>query len=264
MLTVAKNQIKVMLLSVKYNIMREMTNRVTFLTNVCFMILNNACFIIQWILLFHLRTDIGGFSLNDVMVLWGFAASTYGLSHIFFQRAFELPGLIMNGKLDSFLVQPKSVLLSVISSGTNPSAIGDFLYGYLVIIFFKFSIINLLLFTILSILGAFIFTGFSVIIGSISFWIIRGDLLSENITHITILFSTYPDTIFKGLVRLLFYSILPVGFYIYMPMKILLHFNIYYFLCVVGVCILIILLAFFIFYRGLKRYTSSSLMSARI
>ena len=38
MLTVVKNQMRVCALSVKYNIMREMVNKVTFLTNVGFMV----------------------------------------------------------------------------------------------------------------------------------------------------------------------------------------------------------------------------------
>lgn len=264
MLTAAKNQTKVILLSVKYNIMREMTNRATFLTNVGFMVLNNATFIIQWLLLFHLKKSIGGYNLDDIMVLWGFAASTYGLSHIFFQQAYGLPGLIMNGKLDSFLVQPKNVLLSVISSGTNSSAIGDLIYGYLVIIIFNFSLTHLILFTVLSILGALSMTAFVVITGSISFWIVRGDMVAENLYNIMIHFSTYPDTIFKEGIRLFLYTVVPVGFVIYLPMKIVLHFNLLFLLAVVGFTGLIILIAFFIFYKGLKRYTSSSLMVARI
>lgn len=264
MLTEVKNQIKVILLSVRYNIMREMTNQVTFLTNVSFMILNNATFIIQWIILFHLKKRIGGYDLGDIMILWGFAASTYGLSHIFFQRAYELSGIIMNGKLDSFLVQPKSVLLSVISSGTNSSAIGDLLYGYLVLIIFNFSIWNLLMFTLLSILGALIMTAFVVITGSIAFWIVRGDMIADNLNNTLICFSTYPDTIFKGMVRLLLYTVVPVGFIIYLPTTIILHFSILSLLAVTGVTILITFLAFFVFYRGLRRYTSSSLMIARI
>lgn len=264
MLTEAKNLMKVILLSVKYNIMREMTNRTTFLTNIGFMILNNASFIIQWIILFQLKANIGGLRLDDVMLLWGLAASSYGLSHILFQRAFELPGLILNGKLDSFLVQPKSVLLCVIASGTNTSAIGDLLYGYLVFILFKFSILNLLLFTLFSILGALILTGFSVITGSISFWITRGDLLADNINHITILFSTYPDSIFKGFVRLLLYTVIPIGFVVYLPMNILLHFNLFYLLAVMGFSVFMTSAAFLIFYRGLRKYTSGSLMVARI
>ena len=38
MLTVVKNQIKVMILSVKYNIMMQMVNKVTFITNILFML----------------------------------------------------------------------------------------------------------------------------------------------------------------------------------------------------------------------------------
>lgn len=264
MLTAVKNQVRVILLSVKYNIMREMTNRVTFLTNVGFMILNNASFIIQWLLLFQLKKNIGGYALNDVMVLWGFAASTYGLSHILFQRAYELSGIIMNGKLDSFLVQPKNVLLSVISSGTNTSAIGDLIYGYLVLIIFRFSIINLILFTFLSILGTLVMTAFVVLVNSLSFWIVRGDMVADSLINIMIPFSTYPDTIFKEAIRLLFYTLVPVGFIVYLPMKIILHFNLLSLILVICFTVFLVLASFFIFYRGLKRYTSSNLMAARI
>jgi ABC-2 type transport system permease protein len=242
--------------------MREMTNRVSFLMNVCFMILNNATFIIQWLLLFTLKKDISGYELKDVMVLWGLAATTYGLAHIFFQRAFFLPYLIINGKLDSFLVQPKNVLLSIISSGTNTSAIGDLIYGYLVLCIFNFSPVNLLLFTYFSILGALILTAFAVITGSICFWVVRGDMFAENMNNIMINFSTYPDGIFKGVVRLLLYTIVPVGFAIYLPLSIILRFSLWYLLMVTGFTLFLILLAFFVFYRGLRRYTSSSLMSA--
>ena len=84
MLTEAKNQIKVMMLSVKYNIMRQMVNKVTFITNILFMILNNASFIVQWIILFSLKDEIGGYTLKEVLLLWGLAAGTFGISHILF------------------------------------------------------------------------------------------------------------------------------------------------------------------------------------
>lgn len=264
MLTAAKNQLRVILLSLKYNIMREMTNRVSFLTNVLFMILNNATFLIQWLLLFHLKSDIGGYDLNEVMVLWGLAASTYGFAHVLFQKAFGLPSLIIQGKLDSFLVQPKNVLLSVITSATNSSAIGDLVYGFLIIIIFKFSITNFLLFTLFTFLGGFIMAAFAVITGSFSFWIVRGDLLSENLNNVIINFGTYPDSIFKNGVRLLLYTIVPVGFVVYQPLHIILNFNLGAMLGVLAFTIGICLLAFFLFYKGLKRYTSSNLMSARI
>ena len=105
MLTEVKNQIKVMALSVKYNIMRQMVNKVTFITNILFMVLNNASFIVQWIILFSLKDEIGGYTLKEVILIWGLAASVYGIAHVLFKKAFEISDLIINGKLDSFLVQ---------------------------------------------------------------------------------------------------------------------------------------------------------------
>ena len=77
MLMEVKKQIKVMFLSLKYNIMKQMINKVTFITNIVFMILNNASFIVQWIILFSLKDNIGGYTINQVVLLWGFASSTY-------------------------------------------------------------------------------------------------------------------------------------------------------------------------------------------
>ena len=81
MLMAVKNQIKISLLSIKYACIREMLNKTTFITNVIFMILNNASFIIQWVILYSLRENVGGYSFKQVMFLWALAASTYGISH---------------------------------------------------------------------------------------------------------------------------------------------------------------------------------------
>ena len=84
MLTVVKNQLRVNMLSIKYALMREMLNKVSFFTNIIFMILNNASFIIQWVIIYSIKDSIGGYELKDVMLLWGMAASTYGVSRFFF------------------------------------------------------------------------------------------------------------------------------------------------------------------------------------
>lgn len=263
MLTEAKNLVKIVFLSVKYNLMKEMTNRVTFITNVLFMILNNASFVIQWLVLFQLKEDVGGYQMEDVFALWALAASTYGLSHILFLRAYGLSDLIMNGKLDAYLVQPKNVLISVISSGTSTPAIGDLLYAYIIMILFHGSLSKLLLFTYFTIIGAIILTAFAVLVSSLSFWIVKGDMLADNLNGAVLNFATYPDGIFKGVIRLLLYTLIPVGLVGYMPLKVILKFNVVDLLIVTGFAIGITILAFKVFNRGLKRYSSSNLMSAR-
>lgn len=264
MLMEVKNQLKVMMLSVKYNIMRQMTNKVTFVTNVLFMILNNASFIVQWIILFSLKDEIGGYTIKEVLLLWGLASGTFGIANIFFHKAFSISELIMNGKLDTFLVQPKNVFLSVITSDTSISAIGDLLYGYICLLLYGITIQNLILFTIFIITGGIIISAFTSIIGSLSFWIVRGDILVDSLANILINFATYPGTIFKKIVKIIIYVIIPVGIVNYIPLDIIIKFNLVSFIFVIGFTILISILAFVIFNKGLKRYSSSNLMSARI
>ena len=54
MLQAAKNQLKVTIKSIKYGLMREMLNKTSFIMNITFMILNNASFIIQWLIIYSL------------------------------------------------------------------------------------------------------------------------------------------------------------------------------------------------------------------
>lgn len=264
MLMEVKNQIKVMFLSLKYNIMKQMTNKVTFITNIVFMMLNNASFIVQWIVLFYLKEEIGGYTIKEVILLWGMASGTYGVSHILFYKSFELSDLIINGKLDTFLVQPKNVFISVITSETSISAIGDLIYAYICLILYGINIENFLLFTIFLITGAIILTAFASIIGSISFFIVKGDILSDSLTGAMTNLATYPGNIFKNSVKLILYTLIPVGIANYMPVDTILNFSLTNFIYIIIFAIAIALLAFYVFNIGLKRYSSSNLMSSRI
>lgn len=264
MLMAVKNQMRVCGLSVKYNIMREMLNKVTFLTNILFMMLNNATFIVQWVILLHLKDNVGGYTMDEIMLLWGLAASSFGLSHILFARAFSLPDLIINGKLDSYLVQPKNILLSVMTSATDTSAIGDFLYGLLILCIFCFSVKRFFLFCLFTVTGAIIYTAFALLMGSLSFWFVRAEMFGTHMVGSMISFATYPDGIFKGAVRFLLYSIIPVGMTIYIPVHVMMTFDVVKLLWVLGFTLLITVVSVIVFYRGLRRYSSSSLMAARM
>ena len=89
MLTEVKNQFKVSFLSIKYSVMRELLNTATFISNIVFMMLNNASMIIQWLVLYSLREDMGGYSFKEILLLWAMASATFGFSRFFFERAFH-------------------------------------------------------------------------------------------------------------------------------------------------------------------------------
>lgn len=258
------NQLRVCLLSVKYNIMREMINKVTFLTNIIFMMLNNGSFLIQWAILFRLKEDIGGYGFREVMVLWGLSASSFGLSHVLFARVFSLPELIINGKLDAYLVLPKNVLLGVMTSSTRTSAIGDVAYGLIMICLSGFGIGAILLFLLFTVTGAVIITAFALLMGSLSFWFVRMEIFGNQMQNVLISFATYPDGIFKGGIKYLLYYIIPTGMMVYLPVHVITDFNPKSLLMVLGYALGLSVLAVGVFYRGLRRYSSGNLMEARL
>ena len=50
MLMEVKSQLYTTYLSIKYALQRELLNKVTFISNIIFMIINNGSFIIQWLI----------------------------------------------------------------------------------------------------------------------------------------------------------------------------------------------------------------------
>ena len=264
MLTVVKNQIKVVLLSIKYALMRKMLNKNAFITNIVFMILNNATFIIQMLVMYSIKDNVGGYSFKEMLLLWGMAAGTFGFSRFTFRNAFHLSETINSGKLDAFLVQPKNVLVSSITTGVEVSAIGDIIYSYIMLFVYGFSIKNFILFTFFLITGALIITSISVILSSLSFWFNKSDVIADVGNQLMINFATYPDGIFKGLAKILLFTLIPVGIANYIPVHVIKEFNIYLFLIVIFTTFLLVTLAFIVFNKGLKKYSSSNLMIARI
>ena len=264
MLTEVKNQIKVTCQSIKYALQREMLNKVTFISNIFFMIINNACFIVQWVILYSLKDDVGGYTFKQVLLLWGMAALTYGISRFFFIESFDLSDTINTGKLDNYLVQPKNVLISCITSSVHVSALGDIIYGLIMLVLFVLSLKTFLLFLFCGVMGSFVIVSISIIFSSLAFWFGKTEMIANTVNSLMTNFATYPEGIFKGIIKILFYTILPLGITTYVPVQLVSNFEIKYLIFIVLGTIIFVSLAFLVFYKGLKRYSSTNLMNARV
>ena len=77
-------------------------------------------------------------------------------------------------------------------------------------------------------------------------------------------FATYPDGIFKGVSRILLLTVISVGLTSYFPVWIMTKFDLKLTLVIIGIAIALTVLTFVIFYRGLRRYSSSNLMISKI
>ena len=177
---------------------------------------------------------------------------------------FSLSELIIKGKLDSFLVQPKNVLVSVLTSSTDISAIGDFLYGVVIVCICRPGVGGFFLFLLFAVTGAVIFTSFALLLGSLSFWFVRMDMVQNQMVMNVVSFATYPDGIFNGVTRFLLYFVIPAGMTVWHPVHMLVRFEAGMLFTVLGYAGGLTALAVAVFYKGLKRYASGNLMEARL
>ena len=265
MLSEIKKNIKILLLNFKYNMAREMENRGSFISQVVFMILNNSFAIVQWFIFFSFKNTIGGYKFNDILMLWALASASYGIAHLFFENVFFIPQLIADGKLDAYISQPLNILWNVSVSKTNPSAFGDLIYGIiLAFIAVGTSFYKIPLFILFALLGGITMATFAALAGCLTFWLKRGEEIAHSFHTNVIMASTYPEGIFNVFVKIVLYTVIPVGFMIYMPLQIISNLNLIYFVAVLLFDVLLMLLTFYVFNKGLKKYSSSNLMNARV
>ena len=126
------------------------------------------------------------------------------------------------------------------------------------------SLLNVTMFIICGFLGALTITSISIIFSSLSFWFGRTEMITNTLNSLMTNFATYPEGIFKGIIKFMFYTFLPLGITTYVPVQLISNFDIKYLLFIIFGTAFFVALAFIIFYKGLKRYSSANLMNVRI
>lgn len=261
MLTEVKKSLKLMLYYFKFNLSSSMEYRVSFLVQTFGMALNNSAFIFFWWILFSNVTTIGGYGFKDEMMLWAVMSTSFGITFVVFGNVGQITKMILNGELDTYLLQPKDPLINIVCSRTTISAWGDTLYGIILFAFLRgFDIKGFLLFMLFCITGSIIFSSVLITFHSLSFYTGSMESLTQLVTEFLISFSIYPEGIFKGGVRFILYTVIPAAFIVYIPAGVIKQFSIFNLLEVLGIAALWILIAYAMFYNGLKKYESGNLI----
>lgn len=244
--------------------MKHAQYRVSFVLNILAMMINNSFFIIQWVVVFSIVDNIGGYGFNQVMLVWAIATGSFGVASSLFGGARKMTELIYMGKLDVYLNQPKNVLINITTSYMSVSSIGDFLYGFVILAIVKANIVIWLLYTPIVLVSGIMFAALLSILSCLSFYVKRGDAATNAFSSAFISFSIYPPTIFTTATKVMLYTLIPVGFAVYIPTSLLFSFNIWLLLAFIGFAVFITVMAFVVFNKGLKRYNSGNVLSARL
>lgn len=265
MLTEVKKNLSMVGAYFKMNLSASMEYRASFMIQVFGMFLNNASFAFFWWLLFDQVKYIAGYGFEDVMLLWAFSSTSFGIAFILFQNSRRIVEIVVKGELDSYLLQPKDVLLNVIASRTNVSAWGDFFYGIILLIIVRgFHLGDFMIFFVFTITGAIIFTSVMVTVNSLAFYFGNVESLATLVFEFLISLSIYPEGIFSGTVKVILFTAIPAGFISMVPVRLLHEFNLFWGMITILVALIWLVIAYVTFYKGLKRYESGNLMIQKL
>ncbi len=250
----------------RFNLSAGMEYRVSFLVQVGGMILNNSAFIFIWLILFdRIGGNISGYNFDDVMFLWSLSSAGFGISAVFMGNAPFLSRLIYSGELDVYLLQPKPLLLNVICSRMSISGWGDIFYGLVLFAatqeLYPFKII---LFLVFIILFSIILTSLRIIYHSLTFFLGNAEDFAGTASELSISFTLYPGSIFKGPSIWLLHSLLPAALMAYIPIRLIKSFDPLLALILIGSDLLLVSAAFGIFHIGLRKYESGNKIGTRL
>jgi ABC-2 type transport system permease protein len=239
--------------------------RGAFLLSISAMVLNDGVWLAFWWLYFSRFPVVHGWHLTDVAALWAIGATAIGLTHGLLGNLPRLADLIMQGELDVYLSLPKAALPHMLLSRVHVANLGDLVFGPLVfLVLLHPNWQRAALFLVAVLLAAAIFFGFTLIMHTLTFFLGRADLLAQQVEISMITFSTYPNPIFQGALRILIFTVLPAGFIDSMPISILRSPDPRFIAMAAGFALLLNVLAFAFWRSGLRRYESGNLFQARL
>lgn len=266
MLTVVKNYGRFIKESIKCNLKSVVEYKKSFLIQTIFMMINNLFFLFFWMVVFKGNGgEIEGLTMNDVLYFWSLPVMSFGVAFFFFGGISKLGQYIQEGTLDTYLTQPKDVLINVMVSGMDFNAFGDLLYGSIVGLFaVEFNLYKYLILVILGIAGSVFYICAEAIIRLLTIKLGATD----NIEHIymntlLIKFSTYPEAIYGNFVKGLIYTVVPSAYIAFIPIKFIKTFNAKYLLMFLMGATVIIALTVVTSKQLLKKYESGNNISMR-
>lgn len=253
------SEIKTFLLTIKTSLLSAISLRESFLLQSLLLLLSNFIFFSFWWIYFDQFNSVRGWTLSDMACLYGIVNGAYGLFSVFLGGSRYISRMIFEGDLDALIVKPKNLLFQIMGSKSISSGWGDI--GSSVLFLYFSGYLNLKTFPLIILLiltSCLIIAAFSIITGSLAFWIENSHALSKQLFEFLLTFSNYPKSIFVGGIKFFLMTVIPSGFIGFVPIEIINQFTFDNLLMIVGFCTVYFYLSVKIFYFGLNYYSSGN------
>ncbi len=236
-----------------------MSKRGAFLIESGLILADNLIFLALWWIFFRQFNGIAGWNFDDMIILMAVVKGGFGLMQVCFGGIRNLSKMIIAGDLDSFMTQPKNVLLHIAGSKSISKGWGNLITAIILLVLTRVVTLDrtpLILISIVS--SCLVFTSMNIIAHSLPFWMGSVEGLSKKYCDALFLFALYPTSIYSGLLQVIMFSLIPAGVISYLPVELIRSFSWPLLLLLISSSLAFSCMAFLVFYSGLKRYESGN------
>lgn len=218
-------------------------------------------------LVFEQIPNLQGWSLDQLVFIYGFAQIPRGIDHLFTDNIWLVAWrLVINGDFDRYMLRPMNVFFQVIAEKLQPDALGELLVGTILVVYSVFKgvvvldAVHIALFAVSVLAGALIYTSIKLLFASLAFWIKRSGPFLQ-LAYEMAEFAKYPTEIYAKALRFVITWVIPFAFVAYLPAGYFLGAGMGNNMGVIGIeCAIAAvfwLIAYAVFHKGISVYESA-------
>jgi ABC-2 type transport system permease protein len=216
-------------------------------------------------IIFSQIPSLMGWSLNQIIFIYGFSLIPKGIDHLFFDNLWSIGHFtVAKGDFDKYLTRPINTLFHVMVEKLQIDAMGELIMGIALVcitipsVSIKWSFVKILLALLVIPFATMIYVGIKTATAAIAFWTKR----SGNITYMFYMvndFAKYPVTIYNNVVRNVITYIIPFAFTAFYPAEYILTGNnpLFNIGLTVLISIIIMSIGIFVWNKGINAYESA-------
>ena len=217
-------------------------------------------------LVFKQIPSLAGWSLDELIFIYGFAQLPRGIDHLLTDNIWMLAWqIVVSGRFDSYKLRPMNIFLQIIFERLQPDALGEILVGAILVIrscakgIVIVDALHIVLFIVSMIAGTVIYTAIKLLFASFAFWIkVSGAVLFTAYSLAD--FAKYPSEIYAQGVRFIITWVIPFAFVAYLPASYFLKPGVNAFSTIGVECVLAVVffaIAYLVFTLGTRAYESA-------
>lgn len=200
-----------------------MQSKVDFLMGLFGFFLSQIMGIAFLYLVFEQIPDLKGWTLDQLIFIYGFAQIPRGIDHLLTDNIWLVAyRLVINGDFDRYMLRPMNIFFQVIAEKLQPDALGELLVGTILVArsLAKGIVVtdglHIALFFVSILAGALIYTSIKLFFASLAFWVkVSGPFLQAAYDLAN--FAKYPTEIYAKGIRFLITWVVPFAFVAYLP-----------------------------------------------